>query len=202
MSPLQETLDEYLAMRRALGHKLCLAGRLLQQFVTFADLAGAAYVTTDLALAWVSQSGGAQLFPNGPVAWGLVRQLRTLLRCAQTRGLLCRRTTCFPHRYQRPTPYIYRDEQISRLLDAARHYSSATGLRPHTYATLFGLYAVTGMRCQEPLQLDRGDVDLVNGVLTIRGTKFGKSRYVPLHRLHAMRIEQLRNAPGSFVPQP
>jgi len=179
MSPLQETLDEYLAMRRALGHKLCLAGRLLQQFVTFADLAGAAYVTTDLALAWVSQSGGAQLSERA-------RRLGMVRRFARYCGALDPRTVVpppglLPHRYQRPTPYIYRDEEISRLLDAARQLSSATGLRPHTYATLFGLYAVTGMRCREPLQLDRGDVDLVNGVLTIRGAKFGKSRYVPLH---------------------
>lgn len=36
-------------------------------------------------------------------------------------------------------------------------------------------------RCSEPLQLDRDDVDLVHGVLTVRGVKFGKSRYVPLH---------------------
>src|SRR3984957_18220563 len=148
MSPLRETLDEYLAMRRALGHKLCRAGRLLQQFVAFADLAGATYVTTDLAL------------DSRPIV--------------PPQGLL-------PHRYQRPTPYIYRDEEISRLLDAAQQLSSSTGLRPHTYSTLFGLYAVTGMRCREPLQLDRDDVDLVNGVLTIRGAKFGKSRYVPLH---------------------
>ena len=61
MSLLQETLDEYLAMRRALGHKLCQAGRLLKQFVAFADLAGATYVTTDLALAWASQPCGALL---------------------------------------------------------------------------------------------------------------------------------------------
>jgi integrase len=67
------------------------------------------------------------------------------------------------------------------LLDAARQLPSVTGLRPHTYATLFGLYAATGMRCSEPLQLNRDDVDLADGVLTIHGTKFGKSRYVPLH---------------------
>ena len=58
---------------------------------------------------------------------------------------------------------------------------SATGLRPHTFATLFGLYVATGLRANEPLRLDRDDVDLVTGVLTIRDTKFGKSRYVPLH---------------------
>jgi site-specific recombinase XerD len=55
------------------------------------------------------------------------------------------------------------------------------GLRPHTYTTLFGLYASAGLRTSEPLHLDRDDVDLVHGVLTIRDTKFGKSRYVPVH---------------------
>ncbi|HSW06013.1 tyrosine-type recombinase/integrase [Aquabacterium sp.] len=58
---------------------------------------------------------------------------------------------------------------------------SATGLRPHTFATLFGLYVATGLRANEPLRLDRDDVDLVNGVLTVRDTKFGKPLHVPLH---------------------
>jgi hypothetical protein len=70
MSPLQETLDEYLAMRRALGHKLCLAGHLLEQFVAFADRAGATYVTTDLALrhrsAGVSVTGLTAATPSRP----------------------------------------------------------------------------------------------------------------------------------------
>jgi len=55
------------------------------------------------------------------------------------------------------------------------------GLRSCTYATLFGLFAVTGMRTNEPLRLDDENVDLENGVLTVHGAKFGKSRYVPLH---------------------
>ena len=84
-------------------------------------------------------------------------------------------------RYQRPTPYIYRDDEISRLLKAAAKLPSKTGLRPHTFTTLFGLYAVTGLRCQEPLQLDRHDIDWRSGVLTVRGAKFGKSPLVPLH---------------------
>ena len=86
-----------------------------------------------------------------------------------------------PCQYRRPTPYIYRDEQITSLLEAARRLPSRMGLRSHTYTTLFALYAVTGMRCNEALQLDRSDVDLIHGVITVRNTKFGKSRYVPLH---------------------
>ena len=54
----------------------------------------------------------------------------------------------------------------------------ATGLRPLTFATLLGLLAVTGMRTNEILNLDLDDVDLVQGVFTIRDGKFGKSRHV------------------------
>jgi len=179
MSALHTALDEYLAMRRALGHELRLAGHLLQQFLAFADQAGATYVTTDLALAWATQPAKVQ-----PAEWarrlGIARQFAEYCAAQDPRttvppsGLL-------PNRYQRPAPYIYRDDEIARLLEAARQLPSATGLRSHTYSTLFGLYAVTGMRCSEPLKLDRDDVDLANGILTVRGTKFGKSRYVPLH---------------------
>src|SRR5207244_10874938 len=72
-------------------------------------------------------------------------------------------------------------EQLSRLLKAARQLPSTIGLRPHTYATLFGLYAATGLRANEALHLRREDVDLLHGVLTIRDSKFGKTRYVPVH---------------------
>jgi integrase len=179
MSPLHAALTEYLAARRALGHELRLAGHLLQQFLAFADQAGATHVTTDLALAWATQPSGVQ-----PAEWarrlGIVRRFAEYCAALDPRNIVPPRGL-LPHRYQRPTPYIYRDEEIVRLLEAARRLPSATGLRSHTYSTLFGLYAVTGMRCSEALKLDRDDVDLANGVLTVRGTKFGKSRYVPLH---------------------
>ena len=100
-----------------------------------------------------------------------------------------------PYRLARPSPYIYRDEQIAQLIQAARALPPQTGLRPHTYSTLFALYAVTGMRTQEPLRLDRDDVDLANGVLTVRGTKFGKSRYVPIHPSTVARPAPLCRAP-------
>ncbi len=179
MSPLQVALDEYLAVRRALGYKLRLSGRLLQRFVDFANRQGATYITSELAAAWATLPGSAQ-----PPQWadrlGMVR--RFALYCsAQDPRTVVPPPDLLPHRYRRPEPYSYSDEQIKRLLDAAQRLPSVTGLRPHTFATLFGLYVTTGLRANEPLRLDREDVDLTNGVLTIRGTKFGKSRYVPVH---------------------
>jgi integrase/recombinase XerD len=180
MSALQEVLDEYLAARRALGHKLLLCGRLLQRFVTFADSVGATHITAEVALAWAMQPVKAQ-----PAQWAnrlaMVRRFARYCQAIEPRTIVPP-DDLLPHRYRRPSsPYIYRDGEIAALIEAAKRLPSRSGLRPKTFATLFGLYVATGMRCNEPLRLDRSDVDLANGVLTIRGTKFGKSRYVPVH---------------------
>jgi integrase len=179
MSELHAALEEYLSVRRALGVKLRLPGRLLKRFVDFAEREGAAVITTNLALRWATQPADAQ-----PAQWA--NRLGMVRRFAQYRSAADPRTEVpppdlLPFRTQRPVPYLYSDEEVSRLLEAAWQLPAVTGLRPHTYATLFGLYAVTGMRTNEPLHLDREDVDLTRRVLTVRGTKFGKSRYVPIH---------------------
>ncbi|SPP98196.1 tyrosine-type recombinase/integrase [Bradyrhizobium vignae] len=78
-------------------------------------------------------------------------------------------------------PYVYSDAEINASLTAALALPPADGLRRWTYHTSFGLIAVTGMRISEAMGLERDDVDLGAGVLTVRLTKFGKSRLVPLH---------------------
>jgi integrase len=86
-----------------------------------------------------------------------------------------------PYRFRRKQPYLYTDEEITHLIKAAKKLSSPLGLRAATYSTLYELLAVTGMRVSEPVGLDHGDVDLSRGILTVRRTKFGKTRMVPLH---------------------
>jgi len=65
------------------------------------------------------------------------------------------------------------------MAQAARLHSR-TGLRPLTYSTLIGLLVATGLRPGEAISLDLADVDLVNGILSIRESKLGKSRFVPV----------------------
>ena len=179
MSELRTALADYLTIRRSLGFQFRRPARLLAQFVAFAEAEEAPYITTELALRWAQQPTGVE-----PAAWarrlGLVRRFAVWHAASDPRtqvppaGLL-------PHRYRRKPPYIYTDDEIARLMQAAKELPSPKGLRAHTYATLFGLLAVTGMRISEALHLDRQDVDLAQGVLTIRRTKFGKSRLVPVH---------------------
>ena len=209
MSELRTALEEYLAIRRALGFKLHLSGRLLQRFVDFADREGATTITADLALRWATEPAQAQ-----PAQWA---NRLGMVRCfAQYRQAVDPHTQVpspdlLPYQYRRPDPYLYSEGEVRQLMHAARQLSSAAGLRPHTYVTLFGLLAVTGMRTNELLQLDRGDVDLIEGVLTVLGAKYGKSRYIPIHastsgalqRYATLRDRLCRNpqSPGFFISE-
>ena len=192
MTDLQQLLDEYLATHRALGVGLKRSGSLLQRFVAFAAQSEVAFVTTELALQWATEPRGVQ-----PAQWanrlGMVRRFARFANAVDPHhevpppGLLS-------HRYRRSRPYLYSDGEIADLLSAARGLSGTTGLRPCTYTTLLALLAVTGMRSSEPLRLNRDDVDLARGVLTVRKSKFGKSRYIPVH-------ESTRQSLGNYAAQ-
>lgn len=177
MNTLGQDLDDYLAIRRALGYKLVRTGLLLADFVAHLEASGATAITTDAALAW------ATLPPNGESSWwahrlSVVRAFARHLHAIDAAhevpppGLL-------PGRNHRATPYLYSDADIAALMAAARGMRSS--LRAATFETLVGLLSVTGLRIGEALRLDRGDVDLADGVLRVRLSKFGKSREVPVH---------------------
>ena len=93
-----------------------------------------------------------------------------------------------PGRYRRARPYIYSDEEIRRIVEAAAELPSINGIRALTCSTLFGLIAVTGLRVSEALSLDGADVDLETGVLTLRRGKLGKARLLPLSDSTTVRL--------------
>src|ERR1700682_5145782 len=179
MSLLSEALNEYVAMRRNLGFVFREPASLLRTFVAFVDQAGSPCITTDLVRQWALQPTGAH-----PSTWA--GRLVIARRFAVWRRASDPRTEVPPadlvgQRYRRKPPQRYRDQDIVALIQSAAALPSAKHLRGRTYATLFGLLAVTGLRINEALHLDRSDVDLETGVLLIRRTKFRKSRLVPIH---------------------
>ncbi len=177
MSTLRQAVADYLALRRSLGYKLNRAEKLLTQFVGYLEDLGTNTVTTDHALAWARLPGGGDSNWRSSrlsVVRGFTTYLRTIDPATQVPP-----SDMLPWRPKRATPYLYSEKEIAALIAAAT--SLRTPLRIATYQTLIGLLAVTGMRGGEAIRLDRGDVDLVAGVLTIRLTKFGKTRELPLH---------------------
>jgi integrase len=203
VNPLEQTLNDYLRIRRSLGFRLREPESSLRNFVAFLQAEGASHITTDLALRWATQPTQAQ-----PSRWasrlGMVRRFAIWHSATELRteippaGLL-------PHRYRRKPPHLYSDEEIAGLLGRTQQLPSAKGLRARTYTTLFGLLVVTGMRVNEALGLDRPDVDLDRGILHIRRTKFGKSRYVPVHPSTIDALQEYAEArdrlsPSSLTP--
>jgi integrase len=200
MSTLREAAEEYLLLRRKLGSKLRGVAGLLQSFVAFAEQEGACYVTTDLARRWAQQPAHAQ-----PATWAW--RLRVVRRFALWLSASDRRTEVppvglLPGRYRRQRPYIYSAAEIEGLVRAASQLPSATGLRGRTFSTLFGLLAVTGMRLSEALALDRADVNLDEGALHVRRTKFGKSRIVAIHETTRQALADYARSRDRVVRQP
>jgi site-specific recombinase XerD len=179
MKPLRDAIADYLALRRSLGFKLRATATGLREFASFLEQKAAPYITTALALEWAMQAVAHQ-----PSTWaqrlGFVRVFARHWSATDPRTETPP-ADLLPFRAQRARPYLYTEQEIQRLLAAAKQLSSVSGLRPWTYHCLFGLLAVSGLRISEAIKLERQDVDFNQGLLTIRQTKFNKSRLIPLH---------------------
>jgi integrase/recombinase XerD len=182
MNTLRQAIQEYLSMRRDLGFKLREAGKYLLDFAAFMQRRRASYITQALALAWAQLPANVQpahwaqrlSFVRGFARYRIATDPRTQI---PPQGLL-------PFQPKRARPYLYSDDEISRLLRAALDmpYRYKRGeLRPWVFYCLFGLLSVSGLRLGEARNLELQDVDLKAAVVTIRGAKFGKDRLVPLH---------------------
>ncbi|MDP2406284.1 tyrosine-type recombinase/integrase [Hydrogenophaga sp.] len=205
MNTLGQALSEYLDLRRGLGFKMRDAGLLLPRFVAFMDERQAPYITAQLALEWAQQAQTVQ-----PAEWA--RRLCFVRGFARYRRATDGRTEVppselLPHRSTRARPHIYSEEEVLRLLDAALQLPTkwpSTPLRPRVFHCLLGLLSVTGLRISEALDLKLDDVDLQQGVLTIRAAKLGRWRLVPIHAStvtaladYLLRREQLLGATTS-----
>ena len=182
MNTLRQAVQDYLSLRRGLGFKLHETGKGLLDFATFMEQRRASYITQALALAWAQQPINVQ-----PAHWA--RRLSFVRGFARHRSATDVRTQIppqglLPFQSKRARPYLYSDDEIRSLLSAALkvpcRYKRGE-LRPWIYHCLFGLLSVSGLRLGEARNLELQDVDLDAAVLTTRGTKFGKSRLVPLH---------------------
>jgi len=187
MTALQDALSQYVAVRRALGTQLAEPANTLRQFVAFLEGEGASRITTVLALRWATARPNVQR-----ATWG--RRLSMVRKFAAWLHAIDPDTEVPPPRllsarHRRPRPHIYTEAETRNLMAAAARCRSRTGLRPLTYATLIGLLAATGLRPGEALALDRTDVDLEQGMLFIRETKFGKSRFVPIDTTTRVALE-------------
>ena len=172
-------IKEYIAYKRKLGFQLRSQANQLLNFARYADESGhIGPVTTELILKWAR-------LPKKTSVHYQAQRVVVVRGFAKYQAILCPKTEIPPSGIlgaanYRTEPYIYSQQEISALLGACTQLRPIDGLKPRTYATLFGLLACTGLRISEALKLSRDDVDLSNEVILITETKFRKSRLVPI----------------------
>jgi len=185
-------------LRRALGYKLEAHGRLLPQFVEFLEQRDATVITTALALEWAIEPRDASV-----VWWhqrlAVVRGFARYLQASDSRHEVPA-IDLLPAKFRRAVPYLYSEAEIEALMQAARRIRSP--LKAATFETLIGLLSVTGMRISEAIGLDRSDVELEEGRLTVHRGKNGRSREVALHLTTARALDAYARVRDELCPRP
>jgi integrase len=200
---LADAVEDYLAIRRALGLQLLADGKLLARFARFAAARGESTVTIDAAVAWSAL---------GSSTADVARRLSMVRRFAIFLAAFDPATQVPPERMvasgvTRRAPYIFDAYEITDLIAAAATLSSpppapSPPLLAVSFATLIGLMAATGIRTSEVTRLDRSDVDLNAGLLLIRYSKYGKSRRIPLHPSTVTALADYGRQRDDLCPRP
>jgi integrase/recombinase XerD len=168
---LARAVESYLSVRRAAGFRLHDAGLHLKSFAAYSDVHGQHHVRSQMAIdRYLRAEDERHEIP--PAVFG-----------SESRA--------------RPTPYILSDEQIRQLVSLAAQAGYRT-LRRQTFSTLFALLSCTGLRVSEAIRLRYADI--TPDGLMIRGTKFNKSRLVPLHETARAGLERYLQQRRPYAP--
>lgn len=190
---LTQSVDSYLAMRHACGFKLKSEGNLLRSFAIFSDARGKHHVCPETAIEW---AGLARSVHQRARRLGQVIRFTRYIRAEDTSHELPQAVFGNEKR-PRPTPYIFSQDDIQRLLQAVSQ-SGCCSLRRQTYSTLFALLACTGLRVSEAIRLRFEDI--TPDGLVIQFSKFRKSRLVPLHETAQAGIERYLKSRRPYAP--
>ncbi|MEI6575105.1 MAG: tyrosine-type recombinase/integrase [Bacteroidota bacterium] len=171
-------LQRYLEIRRNLGFDLGTAERVLKQFVCFLETKNETHITSELFLQWKQVFGKAAQY-TWAARLGMVRIFASWLHSFDVHHEIPPQSL-IPCHYRRKQPYIYTDDQIRSIIEAAGVLPSINGFRALTYPAFFGLVSVTGLRISEAISLNNKDVDLQDGIITLYNGKNGKDRILPV----------------------
>jgi integrase len=190
---LSNAVNTYLSVRRAVGFKLETVEGYLRSYANFATARGDIRVVSNTAIEW---AGLATLQNQRANRLNVLIRFARFARAEDSCHEIPPANIFCGRRYRR-TPYIFTDEEVQRLMLHAARLGPPGTLRPHTYSTVFGLLASTGLRISEALSLRFDDVTPEG--LVIRETKFRKSRLVALHETAALALRHYLLRRGKFA---
>ena len=175
---LSEVIDAYVAMKTSLGMGFASARRLLSQFSREIGNPTIGEVQVEAVAAFLRGRGALN------ATWGLkYRILSGFYKFAISRGHVVSSPlpANVPKLPPQQSPYVYSIDELRRLFEATSvvHVKS-TPLQAPMYRMLLILLYGSGLRIGEALNLTLRDIDVIERIITVRDTKFFKTRLVPI----------------------
>lgn len=195
-------LEDYLAYKHSLGFKLIHEATVLRRFSDYTlaiEYEGS--LTTNIVLDWAAtdtcsdKTMGRRIEVLRPFS----KYVHSFDPDAEIiQGLF------YKNVHDRPTPYIYSESEVLRLMDECKTLYSPDGIRAYTVKTVIALLWSTGLRPSEPINLTIADVNIDQRLLHIRKTKFSKERCIPVDSSVAEKLQDYKrwisNRLGSKSP--
>lgn len=200
---LAPAIEEFIQYKQALGSSYTTPARVLRAFLRKTGNLELSTLTAEHAHAFLPVHGATVTSAWFHKYWAL----RSFFRFATSRSYMQHRIlpTSIPDRPPKFVPYIYSTEDIRRLLGVPdSYYSPACPLSPDSMRTLILVLYGTGLRLGEAMRLKHEDADFRNAALTIRETKFVKSRLVPIGKdlVSILRLYRMRHRPRFGYERP
>lgn len=175
---ISRQLIEYLEYKHSLGFKLEHEEGILKNFVRYTlEYNYDGPLRKEIVLQWISNGK-----PSDKTRGRKIEVIRPFSKYAATFDDQAEAIydLIYKNVHDRPTPYIYTEEEVLQLMKRCKTLYSPDGIRAKTIEAIIGLLWSTGLRPSEPIRLIISDVDLRNGVLRIQNTKYSKERFVPI----------------------
>ncbi len=175
---LSQLIEQYVAFRKSLGEIQETNAQTLRMFGRFiGSAADVAEVRSEQVNDFLAGKGTRTLTWHHKLGF-----LRSFYRYAVSRAYASSAPlpTIIPKRPPSFVPYIFSQDDLRRLLQAVDANPRQTCLEPITMRTILLLLYGAGLRVGEARRLNSVDVDLQASLITVRQTKFGKTRLVPV----------------------
>jgi integrase len=200
MNKMMEMAESYIERKHALGFKIVKEGEAIRKFAAFTDsIAYDGPLDLGIVKRWIDT------FDN-PSDWYRTRLYDTIRTFSTYTAFMDEGSVRLPKGQvsfgRRIEPYIYSEQEITAAMrEMARAYSP-DGLRALSLEAMVGLMWCTGMRPSEVVNLFDEDFDRKSSVVTVRGSKFGRSRLVPLSTSAAFHLDAYLRRRDTFTKVP
>lgn len=172
---LSDHIKRYIKLQQFLGLKFRKSEQVLSHFANFAEARGEPWVRQNTVLDWARETSSVHASRE---RLRIVHKFALWMQAEDDRHEVPD-PGVFGRGYQRPKPHLPSPCDIRKIMAEALKLGPPGSISPHSFHTMIGLIATTGLRRSEATNLLLEDY--VPDGLIIRGSKFGKSRLVPLH---------------------